>query len=55
MVEVELTKQREEHSRTQLLQQEVVRETAATQEQLDGMTSSRTIQIINDKKAWYDM
>ena len=41
-VEAELDKQREEHSHAQLLKQEVVRDTAATQEQLNGVTSSHT-------------
>lgn len=40
MVEAELTKEREELNNVQLLKQEVVRDTAATQKQLDGVTSS---------------
>lgn len=39
-VEVELAKQRKEHSHTQVLKQEALRDTTATQEQLNGMTSS---------------
>jgi len=36
-VEAELTKQREELSHAQLLQQELVRDVTANQEQLNGM------------------
>lgn len=43
-MEVELAKQREEYGHAQRLKQEVVRDTAATQEQLNGMTSSLTVQ-----------
>lgn len=39
-VEVELAKQREEHNHAQLLQQETVRDAAATQEQLNGLNSA---------------
>lgn len=43
--EVELVKLREERSHAQLLKQEVVRDTAATQEQLNGVTSLLTLAI----------
>lgn len=48
-MEVELTKQREEHSQAQLLKQEVVKDVEASQEQLNGMTSSLRIHIITYK------
>lgn len=37
-VQVELAKQRQEHSHAQLLKQEVVRDTDGVQEQLNGET-----------------
>lgn len=45
-MEAELAKQREELSCAQILKQEVLRDTAANQEQLNGVTSSVLIQSI---------
>nr|XP_043882959.1 centriolin isoform X2 [Solea senegalensis] len=46
-VEVELAKQREEHSHAQLLKQEVVRDTAATKEQLNE--NSELLSMLNKR------
>lgn len=48
-MEAELAKQREELSHAQLLKQEVIRDTAAAQEQLHGMISLLTIKSITKR------
>lgn len=48
VVQVELAKQKEEHNQTHVLQQEVMREAATSQNQLKSMTSSQFIKYKYD-------